>query len=169
MSYFNYHPVLRDYIISNTKHDITDISIRSKFIEEYKANKKLHVEYTIQDGERPEMIAHRFYDDINLFWVVMLFNEVHDLWNDWPLSNQSLNEYIIRKYPNESYNNVMVYYSVLTGAIIDKPEDVNANGLMPITYYEYEQTLNELKREIILPIPSEISNIVKYHRTSIGG
>lgn len=169
MSYFTYHPVLLNYIVSNTKRDVVDITARAAFVKEYKENEKLHVSYTVQDGERPEQIAHKLYGDINLYWIVMLFNEVHDIWNDWPLSETCFNEYIKREYPNEGYNKVKLYYSTLTNTIVDKPDNENADSIIPITYYDYEHTLNDMKRNIILPIPSEISNIVKYQRQVLGG
>ena len=169
MSYFNYHPVLLDYVVANTKRDVVDVTARTAFVKEYKENANLHIEYTVRDGERPEHIAHRLYDDINLYWVVMLFNEIHDIWNDWPVSETCFIDYIKRKYPNESYNNVKLYYSTLTNTIIDKPDVVDAETVIPITYYEYERTVNEMKRNIILPIPSEISNIVKYQRQQLRG
>lgn len=167
MSYFNPFPVLLGYSVNGESSDVVDMTTRSTFVRQYKDDPNAYVNYQIQDGERPEMIADRFYGDINLYWVIMLFNEIHDIRNDWPLSNQMFDTRIKQKYPNEEYNKIKYYVSISTGAIVDHDEN-KAWDLHPITIYDYEYAINELKRDIILPIPSEISNIVKYHKTTVG-
>ena len=34
--------------------------------------------YDVKDGETPEMIAHKYYGDVNLHWIVLIANDIID-------------------------------------------------------------------------------------------
>ena len=53
---------------------------------------------TIINGERPDQMSYRLYDDESLYWVILQVNDIIDVHNEWPLSNNDLDEYIIKKY-----------------------------------------------------------------------
>ena len=54
--------------------------------------------YEIQDGERPEQIAKKFYGDSSLDWVITITNNIINVNDEWPLDNESLNNYMLDKY-----------------------------------------------------------------------
>ena len=54
--------------------------------------------YEIQDGDRPDTLAKRFYEDSRLDWVIKISNNIINLTDEWPLSNDSLNNYMLDKY-----------------------------------------------------------------------
>jgi hypothetical protein len=54
--------------------------------------------YEIQDGDRPDTLAKRFYGDSSLDWVIKISNNIINLTDEWPLSNESLNNYMLDKY-----------------------------------------------------------------------
>lgn len=54
--------------------------------------------YEIQDGERPEQIAKKFYGDSSLDWVIKITNNIINVNDEWPLDNESLNNYMLDKY-----------------------------------------------------------------------
>ena len=54
--------------------------------------------YTTRDTERPDTIAHDYYGDSSLAWLVMLANDIIDPYFDWALSSREFDAYIIDKY-----------------------------------------------------------------------
>lgn len=57
--------------------------------------------YQVEDGERPDQVAEKIYNDSSLDWVVLLTNNIISIKNDWPLDSQSFNNYVLDKYGSE--------------------------------------------------------------------
>ena len=57
--------------------------------------------YQVEDGERPDQIAEKLYNDSSLDWVVLITNNIISIKNDWPLDSQSFNNYLLDKYGSE--------------------------------------------------------------------
>ena len=38
--------------------------------------------YDVKDGETPEMIAHKYYDDVELHWTILVANDIVDYYED---------------------------------------------------------------------------------------
>lgn len=92
-----YYTVYDD--LSNVKI-VTNITVRNKLSKEALDNIVLYDEYDIKDGETPEIVADKFYDNPQLHWVVLLTNEIIDPRFDWLLSTYNLNRYCEGKYSN---------------------------------------------------------------------
>lgn len=101
MPYFTYFPSIA-YTVD--PEDLTkvisvkDITVRAKISDYFKNSALTSLPYEIQDGERPETLAHRVYDRSDLFWVILLFNEIHDSTFEWPLSSAELESHLESKY-----------------------------------------------------------------------
>ena len=54
--------------------------------------------YSIKGDDRPDNVANEVYGDPNLDWVVLLSNNVINIQNEWPLSQQSFENYVLDKY-----------------------------------------------------------------------
>lgn len=152
MSYFSKFP--------NTIYDITaegadeqlivvkDIVRRVKLKDSLVNNVFSYDEYDIKEGERPDILAHQFYGDSNLAWVILLTNEIHDIHQDWPKTERELNATIVAKYDNpdavmfterpQESGNAQLYVRCTSGE----------SGSRDITYRQYEQRRNEEKRRI---------------------
>ena len=108
MPYFSHFPSVS---YSMDKNDLTkvqvvkDITVRAKISEYFKNSAMTSLPYEVQDGERPETLAHRIYDRSDLHWVILLFNEIHDSSFEWPLSSAELESVIATKYKGQS-----IYY-----------------------------------------------------------
>jgi hypothetical protein len=98
-NYFSYFPT--------TKHDIknqgntvelTNILRRFKIDSELKSRTEVFYDYRIQDGDRPDTIAEKYYGNSNYAWLVLHFNEIEDAVFDWPLFGDNFESYIIGKY-----------------------------------------------------------------------
>jgi hypothetical protein len=57
--------------------------------------------YQVEDGERPDQVADKLYNDSSLDWVVLITNNIISIKNDWPLDSQSFNNYLLDKYGSE--------------------------------------------------------------------
>ena len=88
------------YSLDNTTtvQVITDITNRITMSEEVKTNLALFDEYDVKDGETPELVADRFYNNPELHWIVLHYNEIIDPRFDWPLDTNNLNRYVAGKY-----------------------------------------------------------------------
>lgn len=56
-----------------------------------------YIWYTIQDRDRPDTIATKAYGSSEFAWVVLLANNMRDIY-DWPLSSLEFANYIAKKY-----------------------------------------------------------------------
>lgn len=92
-----YYTVYDD--LSNVKI-VTNITVRSKLSNDALNNLLLYDEYDIKDGETPEIVADKFYNNPQLHWVVLLTNEIIDPRFDWLLSINNLYRYCEGKYDN---------------------------------------------------------------------
>ena len=61
------------------------VAIRSKI----KDNVVLYDTYDIRNGDTPESIAHKLYDDPTLHWVVLLTNDITDRYHQCQCMNNS--------------------------------------------------------------------------------
>ena len=102
MLYFNTLPKILTNDQFGNMIVLTNILARAKFAEELQNNTMLFYEYYIQDGDTPEIIASKYYDDVNRFWLVTYANQILDpVWN-WPMTNVQLLDYINNKYATEA-------------------------------------------------------------------
>lgn len=99
MRYFEYLP--KDfYKLTNkpTLDVVTNITSRVAFNDSLKTNSSSFYEYIVSDGETPEIIADKIYNNSNRHWIVLLMNNIINPQFDWPLDEKSLNRYIEIKY-----------------------------------------------------------------------
>lgn len=124
--------------------------------------------YVIKEGERPDTIAYDYYDNSEYAWLVMIPNDIYDIYSDWPLSNDEFKDHLRTKYGkiHELMSQVSHYeYQGITGETREEvlrknwkmttetweslsPED--RSGWSPVMIYDYEVRLNDLKRNIRL-------------------
>lgn len=58
--------------------------------------------YLIPDGERPEQTSQRIYNNPEYDWVILVANNILNVYDEWPLSTQQLNDYLNNKYSEEA-------------------------------------------------------------------
>lgn len=88
------------YSLDNTStvQVVTNITNRATLSDEVKENLGLYDEYDIRDGETPELLADKFYNNPELHWLILHYNDIIDPRFDWPLSTNDLNNYVDGKY-----------------------------------------------------------------------
>lgn len=99
--YFNYFPkTVYSLDNSGSLDSITNITTNFSFDENILENAVLYYQYDIQDGETPEIVAHKVYGDSEKHWIILKMNNIYDVKNDWILEYSLLNDCINVKYSN---------------------------------------------------------------------
>ena len=147
--------------------------------------------YTIKGDDRPDNVANEIYGDPTLDWVVLLSNNIINVYDEWPLNQDSFDIYIARKYLDLSGDfegtsatifNIHHYESIevkdTNGVIIfpaglevsedqsvvyydiELGREITVNNIAsPVTNYDYEEKLNNRKRNIYLLKPRYLNVI----------
>ena len=221
MAYFKEFPLIQYEFPNGDLKLYKNLSIRPAFVDELKNDLTNLQSYKVQDGETPETLAYDFYDDPSMNWVIMLINDVMDLYTDWPLSESNLVDVLMNKYrtledsegvmrtlsdlevreyldfvgePANGYKGAIdlsdsengpkvilrphhftdtngVYYNYesyfLTKDVFGNTIDRSDVTITPVSFFDYEQSLNDAKRDIIIPnarligqIQRELGNII---------
>ncbi len=96
--------------------------------------------YVIQEGEKIEAVARKFYGDNDYWWVIILLNEMKVPLFDWPMNDDQLKELSALLVKKENKYTYKTYYKLL-----------------------FEQ--NEDKRAIILLKPQHVDSLVEAFRS----
>ena len=135
------------------------VAVRSKV----KSNILFFYTYDVKEGETPELIADKLYNDPELHWVVLMMNNITDRYHQWP---KNTNQFIA--YINDKYNNIDAthHYEITqdSGDTTIKIDIGTDNTDYPtasiVTNAEYEEALQDKKRKIRLIDPSYIDGFV---------
>ena len=164
MGYFQMFPdTLYDAKGNGNYTVMKDILTRVKLVASKKENILNFDYYNVQDGETPEMIAHKYYGDVNLHWTILIANDIVDYYNDWPMSVQKFEKFVFDKYDNPQ---AIHHYEISqTSGETTTTIDVGMNttdypSATAISNYTYEDRLQEQKRQIRLISPDFISQFV---------
>ena len=71
---------------------------RAKVREDLFANFMQFDKYKIIGDERPDNVSEKVYGTHKFDWVVLMANNIIDVYNEWPLTQQQLNRYLNDKY-----------------------------------------------------------------------
>jgi len=178
MQYFNSLPKIKYVDQNNVTTIYTNLMARASVIPSVLNNALVYYSYDVQDGDTPEIIAYKYYGDINRFWIVLYCNQLNDPQWDWPLSSNKFQKYILNKYNTGNLNSTHHYERITTKTNINTntttvdteiisqevynslesnttktytlgSETIRVNVVKGVvTNYEYENSLNESKRNI---------------------
>lgn len=54
--------------------------------------------YKLSEGERPDTLAQKIYNDSELDWVILVTNNITNIRDQWPLEGMSFTNYLLSKY-----------------------------------------------------------------------
>lgn len=150
-SHFVHYPVVK----YNDSYQM-NITVRTDILEHHKNNERYYFAYNISDTDTPEILADKLYDNADMAWIILSFNNIVNPFEQWCKSSNELHSYILDKYKNPY--EVKYWMHIDTGLLVDSTL-YSRDKLVPITNYEYEQLVNDKKRKIKLPLP-EIATII---------
>tara|TARA_B100000214_G_scaffold371035_1_gene346701 strand:+ start:509 stop:1180 length:672 start_codon:yes stop_codon:yes gene_type:complete len=180
-NYFNQIPDF-EYVSRLPDAKISDyITVKNLFKraflrEDIYQNLTFFTKYSIKGNDRPDNVAAEIYQDSSLDWLVLLTNNIINIPNEWPLSQDDFNRYLLYKYDNDYntiYNGIHHYETIevedsnetiIVPAGLEVSQDftttyydyfigglTTANNITrPVTNYEYEENLENKKREIYI-------------------
>ena len=131
--------------------------------------------YSIKGNDRPDNVAFEVYGDSKLDWVVLMSNNILNIQTEWPLPQTDFDRFVLDKYGdyNTLYNGVHHYeteevensqgvvivpkglqvdssYSISFYDYLTGEQVTTGNLATPITNYEYEEKVENDKRNIFL-------------------
>ena len=98
MLYFNSFPLVVASDYKNNAILLTNLMARVDIIPSLLKNPLLFYSYDLKDSDRPDILAHKYYDDSDKYWMVLYANEIMDPLYDWPLTSQQFDAYLKNKY-----------------------------------------------------------------------
>ena len=164
MYFDNFPTIPYDSELTGQFKDVKNLLRRVGIRAKVRANTLLFDTYDVRNGETPESIAFKLYDDAELHWVIMLVNNITDRYHDWPMTEAQFLQFIKDKYTdvNGVHHYEITQTSGDTSIKIDVGTDnTNYSDATLITNYEYEQKQQDAKRKIRLLDPSYMSDFVE--------
>lgn len=162
--YFENFPVIPYDSVGNlTYKDVTNLLRRVALRTSVRTEVLLYDTYDVREGESPESIADKLYDDTELHWVIMLVNNITDRYHGWPMSEPQFLQYINDKYSNVdgTHHYEITQTSGDTTLTIDIGTDnTNYPTATLITNREYEEEEQDKKRKIRLLDPQYVQQFV---------
>jgi len=165
---------------SKTANDyiaVKNLFKRGKLREDIFQELAFFEKYQIKGDDRPDHIANEFYDDPTLDWVILLCNNITDVYTEWPMTNDVFDTYLLDKYG--SYEKLSEVHHYETNEVKDSQGGIIVKGGLhvgaaqsvsyydyygdtqvtinnvttPITNYQYEEKLNNDRRNIFILKP----------------
>ena len=72
-----------------------------------------YTRFQIRPGDRPDDVSQEVYDTPNYDWVVMLGNNIINPGNEWPLTQDPFDDYLMKKYGSEENINATNHYETI--------------------------------------------------------
>ena len=153
---------------------LKNIFLRARIRDAVLKQGAVFYEYTIQDSDRPDIIASKYYGNSAYTWILFYANDIFDPIHDWPKTTEQFYAYIKQKYGSieraKSELEEHHHYLLDDEFVIDRATyfsgEYDASRLRAVSHYDYEFELNEAKRNIkimdatyMLQINNEFKNI----------
>ena len=154
--------------------------------------------YSVEGNDRPDNVAHKVYENSDLDWVILLANNITHIPTEWPMPQNDFDRFLLDKYDNYDtiYNGVHHHETVEvkdSNDITIVPEGLEvssdftqtyydyynsgmvtaSNITRPVTNYEYEEKIENEKREIFIlkqeyltVVIDDIEDIMPYEKGS---
>ena len=178
-SYFNLIPNF-DYVSRLPNAKISDyIRVKNFFRraslrEDIYQNLTFFTKYPIEGDDRPDNVAQKVYENPSLDWLILLANNITHIPSEWPMSQIDFDEFLLQKYGDYTTLNEVHHYETIEvkdkNDVIIVPAGLEVNSdftqsyydyydaemktksniTRPVTNYQYEEKLENKKREIFI-------------------
>lgn len=156
---------------------------KGKLREDIFSNLSFFTKYKIVGDDRPDNVAFDVYGDETLDWLVLLCNNILNIQTEWPLPQESFENFLLNKYGSQEGLLQIHHYETIkvtdSSGIIIVPEGIQvpsnytveyydsglgqyvnrSNITIEITNYDYENKIEEDKRNIFV-LKSTYLNVV---------
>ena len=176
-----------DQILDPKVYTAKNLWRRNDIRDDYLSSVVLFDTIFIKAGDTPESISFNYYERVDYGWTIMVANDITNYHEQWPRTSTSLREYVYDKYDNPDA--VMMYETTevvdaLQRKIVEAGKrvpsnfqityydgtasaGVTVNPVSAVTYYQYEERLNNEKEKIQLIKPTYIKEFVDLYTASL--
>jgi len=173
MYFTNFPLIVYDSVGDGNFKIVTNLLKRVALRAKVRTNTLLYDTYDVKEGETPEMIADKLYDDPELHWVILFVNNITDRYHQWPMNFGQFNTFIADKYSNVD---AVHHYEVSqtsgdTSIKIDIGTDTTGYSeadLTTVTNREFEEERQDKLRQIRLLDRAYIEQFVEEFETLMG-
>ena len=151
--------------------DVTNLLRRVALRAKVKSNALVFDTYNVKEGETPESIADKLYDDPKLHWIIMIVNDISDRYHGWPMTTPQFLDYINEKYTDV---NATHHYEIeqssgdSTVKINIGSDNTDYPAATIITNYEYEEREQDKRRQIRLLDPRFVQDFIDEFESLMG-
>ena len=170
--YFKKIPKILYKDISNTNQLrlVTDIIRRVKIRNQAFEQLSAFDLYDVPSGETPEITAFKHFGSTQYHWVILLTNNITNVYNQWPWSEPAFSAYLIDKYGDDIDS---VHHYEVTQSSGDTRTKIqvasDTAGATTVTNREYEERLQDERRKIRLLSRSLLPNFIEEYEQLIKG
>jgi len=68
--------------------------------------------YTIRGNDRPDVVSQKVYKRSDYDWIILLANNIINIQDEWPMSNQTFEKFMNKKYSVENYTSPHHYETI---------------------------------------------------------
>lgn len=143
--------------------DMHDITIRYKINELVRDSVNTYEQYKLSYGERPEDVSYRLYDSVTFHWVILLMNDISNPLDEWFKTDEELELLISEKYVS---GDDIHHWLDSEGYFIN---DDQGGGSVSVTNREFEELINDERRNIKVLRPEYLYQLINEFEKSING
>lgn len=163
--YFNSFPII-DYNNVKLRNIVLETEISKQVFAKYQS----YYPYVIQEGERPDTIAYDYYDNSAFDWLIVLFNQYHDPYYQWPLTDRQMIDALKVKYDltdpftlksqikhyqytgtsSDTYNEKRRKTWTMSETTYNLISSEERAGWTPVYVWDWEHDQNEQRKSIVL-------------------
>jgi hypothetical protein len=176
-----------DQLLNPKYYTAKNLWRRNNIRDVYMPSVVLFDDVFINPGDTPESLSFNYYDRVDYGWTIMVVNNITNYHEQWPRTPDSLRDYVYGKYDNPAA--VMMYETTeVTDALQRKivkagmrvPSNfqvtyydgtasagVTVNPVSAVTYYQYEERLNNEKEKIQLIKPIYVKDFADMYVASL--
>ena len=85
-------------LVNYNNYAAINITERVVVTEESFRNPFIFYPYDLSEGQRPDQLADKYYNDQYLSWMLYMINQVEDPYYDWYLSEKDFQLFLCKKY-----------------------------------------------------------------------
>ena len=142
---------------------LKNLTARAKVSDELLNSGGFYQTITVQDGERPDILSKRLYNNETFHWTFLLLNpQIKNIWDDWPMSSAQLLDYVTNKYQylaadtDDDLNNKFILGETVQGSVsgaLGTIKEIHVNlGYVTIdltsgTFNETGETINGINSQ----------------------
>lgn len=140
---------------------VTNIFFKQRILDNFINNTLVYYPYKISGEDRPDTVAFNYYGSVKYTWLLLLANNIQDVFHDWPLTQKNLLSLLKTKYGSIKNSKDAIHeyrqivrqetstqkeYSIVIDGTTYNSLSVSERKI--VSKYDYEEALNDIKRDI---------------------